>query len=116
MAALPAPVPGGTPADRYDARILPVTEVAAGKVFPSDFVRRGGNHQRMLPDERIANWTAEWSRSLRLPARAPNPSRLPRPIKRESRLGAVRITPDREPYACSAEQALAVLHVADGLK
>jgi hypothetical protein len=88
----------------------------------------------MLPEERIANWTADGSGlfAYQIGHGNPFPVKVSRvDLKTDRRqlhveiapgdqagvaLGAVRITPDGKSYAYTADQGLAVLHVVDGLK
>ena len=118
-----------------DGKFLPVTEVATGRTLLLPTAGGEGEVAKgILPEERIANWTADSSGLFAYQAGHGNP--FPVKIFRVDlktgrrqlqveiapgdqagvALGAVRITPDGKSYAYTADQGLAVLHVVDGLR
>jgi Tol biopolymer transport system component len=118
-----------------DGKLLPVIEVATARTLLLPVAGGDGSVPKgILPDERIANWTADGSGLFVYQSGHGNP--FPVKIfrvdlktgKRQLQveiapgdqagvaLGAVRITPDGKSYAYTADQGLAVLHVIDGLK
>ena len=118
-----------------DGGLLPVADIATEHLLILPIAGgRAETPQGLLPEERIANWTADGSGvfAYQLGQVNPFPLRIYRVDLKTGRrqlqveiapgdqagvaLGAVRITPDGKSYAYTVDQGLAVLHVVDGLK